>query len=80
MSISSISHESCIINAIINAADDWSIQISSLVTTIDLAILDLLRSLFSALILTHTQLFFFYTDKTLYDDEQLDLVSSQEWN
>ena len=75
MSISSISHETCIINAIINAADDRSIQISSLVT-----ILDLFRSLFSALISTHTQLSFFYTDKTLYDDEQLNLVSSQEWN
>ena len=79
MSISSISHETCIINAIINAADDWSIQISSLVTTIDFAILDLLRSLFYALISTHTQLSFSYTDKTLYIDEWLNLVFSAEW-
>ena len=38
---------------IINAADDRSIQISSLVTTNDFAILDLLRSLFSALVSFH---------------------------
>ena len=74
MSISSISHETYIINAIINAADrskspghDQRLGHSR---SVPISIL--------CLHIPHTQLPFFYTDKTLYDDEQLNLVSSQE--